>query len=95
MPAFNPLTTSAVQLSDLLQSGKVTSFDIIDTYVAQIEKHNHNGLKLNALISVAPLDLLRRTARALDQERKDGKTRSKLHGIPIVLKVSPVPLCLD
>ena len=87
MPAFNPLTTSAAQLRDLLQSGRLTSVEIVDTYITQIEQHNHAGLKLNALISVAPLDLLQRTARALDQERKDGRVRSALHGIPIVIKV--------
>jgi hypothetical protein len=87
MPAFNPLTTSAAQLRDLLHSGQISSFEIVNTYVTQIEQHNHAGLKLNALITVAPLDLLQRTARALDQERKEGRVRSELHGIPIVLKV--------
>lgn len=87
MRAFNPLTTSAAELRDLLQSGRLTSVDVVDTYVAHIERHNHAGLKLNALISVAPLDLLHRTARALDQERSDGRVRSALHGVPIVIKV--------
>ena len=87
MPAFDPLTTTAAKLRDLLQSGQITSVDIVNTYLAQIAPHNHAGLQLNALISVAPVDLLHRTARALDQERKDGRVRSDLHGIPIVLKV--------
>lgn len=87
MSAFDPITTSAAQLQDLLQAGSLSTVDIVHTYLARIEKHNHHGLKLNALISVAPLDILTQTAQALDKEREDGRIRSKLHGIPIVLKV--------
>ena len=87
---FNPIITTANELKQLLDSGKLTSIDIIDVYLKQIEDHNHNGLKLNALISVAPRDVLLATAERLDRERSNGGIRSPLHGIPIVVKDSIV-----
>lgn len=73
-----------------MQDGELTSVDVIDVYLKQIEKHNHNGLKLNGLISVAPREILLRKAARLDQERRNGDARSLLHGIPIVVKDSIV-----
>jgi amidase len=83
--AFNPLTTTANDLKRLLESGQITSVEIIETYLSMIERHDKAGLKLNALISVAPQDVILKKARELD-ERKDGKIRSPLHGVPIALK---------
>jgi amidase len=85
---FDPLAATAGELQELLQDGKLTSVDIVDVYLKQIEKHNHNGLKLNAIISVAPRDILVKRAERLDQERRNGATRSPLQGIPIVVKDS-------
>jgi amidase len=52
----------------------------------QIEEHNHNGLRLNAAISLAPVEQLRSHAITLDEERAQGKVRGPLHGIPILIK---------
>lgn len=84
--AFNPLTTTAFELQSRLQSGSLTSVQILETYLAQIAKHNHAGQKLNAIINIAPQDSLLAQARKLDQERKEGKLRGPLHGLPTIVK---------
>jgi amidase len=85
---FDPLTATASSLQYMLENNGLTSVQIIDTYLQQIHKFNHKGPCLNALISVAPRDILILTAGSLDEERRQGKVRSPLHGIPIILKVT-------
>ena len=85
-PPFNPLSTTALELQSHLVSGSLTSVQILETYLAQIEKHNHTGQKLNAIISVAPRNSLVAQAQKLDEERKAGKIRGPLHGLPVVVK---------
>lgn len=81
---FDPLTTTTVELQQRLVSGKLSSVQIIETYLTQIDAHNP---ALNAFISLAPRDTLRSIAAALDAERAAGSLRGPFHGIPIVLKV--------
>ncbi|RMY86509.1 hypothetical protein D0861_05884 [Hortaea werneckii] len=80
------LRLTATEAARLLDEGTTTSVELVKAYLAQIDAHNHSGPKLNALISVAPADLLIATARKLDQERSSGNRRSSLHGIPFVCK---------
>ncbi|KIX07669.1 uncharacterized protein Z518_02323 [Rhinocladiella mackenziei CBS 650.93] len=80
------LTLSAADLQGLFSRGVVTSVEIISRYLDQIEKHNHAGLKLNAVISTPPRDDVLARAQKLDEERARGLIRSPLHGIPILLK---------
>ncbi|KAH9209837.1 amidase signature domain-containing protein [Leptodontidium sp. 2 PMI_412] len=83
---FDVLTTTAADLRVLLEDGSTTCVDLVETYLAQIEKHNHAGAKLHAMISLAPKDHLVAIARGLDEERSAGKARGPLHGIPIIVK---------
>jgi amidase len=83
---FDVLTTTSQMLLNGLETGRYTSVGIVNAYLAQIMKHNHNGLKLNAVISTTPHDILLKRARTLDEERASGKTRSALHGLPILVK---------
>jgi amidase len=76
------LSTTATDLQQLLQDGKTTSVQIVETYQRQIQRYN---LKLRAMISIAPN--LKALAQALDNERKEGKLLGPLHGIPIIVKV--------
>lgn len=85
----NLLTATAGELRRLLDAGDCTSVDLVNLYLEQIEAHNHDGMKLNAMISTAPLERVLEEARALDQERREKGPRSRLHGIPIILKVWP------
>jgi amidase len=85
-PEFEPLTTTAFELSELLNAQAITSVEIVETYLRQIEQHNRRGRQLRALISVAPKHELLKIARKLDAERARGKRRGPLHGVPVVLK---------
>lgn len=85
--SFNVLTTNAVDLQRLLAENKITSVEIVQRYFGQIDRYEPF---LNALISAAPRDKVLSAAAALDEERKNGKTRSAFHGIPIVLKVDRI-----
>jgi amidase len=87
-PPFDVLTATASELQNRLKAGTLTSVEIITTYLAQIEKHNHDGAKLNAMISVAPREFVLKVAENLDRERSAGKIRGPLHGLPIIVKVS-------
>lgn len=84
---FDLLTTTASDLAKLLNEGATTSVKIVETYLTQIKKHNRAGAKLHAIISTAPAPLLEQIAAQLDAERKTGRLRSSLHGIPIIVKV--------
>ncbi|CAG8892895.1 unnamed protein product [Penicillium egyptiacum] len=82
---FPVLTTNAVDLQQLLEENKTTSAQIVEEYLAQIDRYEP---ALNALISPAPRDKVLEIAKARDEEREKGQIRGPFHGIPIVLKDS-------
>ena len=84
---FDPLSTTASQLEQMLDNGDLTSVQLLEEYFDQIEKHNKNGLSLNAIISLASREKAFDSAKALDKERSKSIKRGPLHGIPIVVKV--------
>lgn len=69
---------------DKMEKGTYTSAQITQLYLNRIEAIDKNGPKLNSMIEVNP-DALS-IAKAMDQERKEGKVRGPLHGIPVVIK---------
>lgn len=81
-------TVTACELQNLLSSGKYTTVDLVHAYLKQINRHNHEGMRLHSVIVTAPYDSLIEQAKLLDQERAQKKLRSKGHGIPIIVKVS-------
>jgi amidase len=81
---FELKETTILQLQQNLQSGKYTSEKLVSLYLERIYKLDKNGPKLNSVIEVNPDALL--LARDLDKERKSGKVRSALHGIPVLIK---------
>jgi amidase len=83
---FDVLSTSAAELQYLLAEGKVTGVQVVEAYLDQIEKHNHAGAKLRAIIATAERGVVLAKAAALDEERKNGHLRGPLHGIPIIVK---------
>jgi hypothetical protein len=84
---IDPLTVTVHELQKLLSAGSVTSVELVDLYLGQIQKHNHDGLKIHAIIETADRDLLVERAQQLDEERQQGKIPSPVHGIPIIVKV--------
>src|SRR6185369_14335489 len=72
------------QLEAAMAAGKLTSEQLVQLCLARIDAFDKQGPKLHAVLALNPKAL--ETARALDAERKAGKVRSPLHGIPVVLK---------
>jgi Asp-tRNA(Asn)/Glu-tRNA(Gln) amidotransferase A subunit family amidase len=83
-PAFDPTEKSLTELQDAMTSGKATSTQLTDAYLARIAAYDHAGPALNAMIRLNPR--ARADAAALDAERTAGRVRGPMHGIPIVLK---------
>ncbi|KAI5453075.1 hypothetical protein NCC49_006104 [Naganishia albida] len=82
------LTVTIQQLRDHLRKGAFTSVQLVQEYLRRIERDNHRGLELGAVIEVAPYDKLVAIANDLDTMRKQGNELSGLHGIPILVKDS-------
>src|ERR1700690_4037674 len=72
------------ELQKKMQSGEYTSRSITELYLKRIEAIDKNGPKLNAVIELNPDALT--IASGLDEERKKGKVRGPLHGIPVLIK---------
>ncbi len=80
-------TVEDKSIADLMSAmviGTMTSEAITRAYLARIAKIDDAGPKLNAVISLMPGALAE--ARLRDAERKAGKTRGPLHGIPVLIK---------
>ena len=90
LPAAAPASTFDVfekSIIDLLAAqriGTVTSHDLVEKYLARIKAYDQDGPRLNAMITLNPRAL--EQAGALDAERRAGRVRGPLHGVPIVVK---------
>lgn len=67
-----------------LENYDFTSRDLVDYYLERIMKYDKSGPELNSIAEINPE--VYEIADSLDRERKAGKVRSRLHGIPIVIK---------
>jgi len=67
-----------------MEKGELSSHALTQAYLDRIAAIDDAGPRLNAVIELNP-DALKE-ADALDAERKAGKTRGPLHGIPVLLK---------
>lgn len=73
-----------VSLQEKLISGQYTSEQLVELYLKRIEVIDTKGPTLNSIIEINPDAIA--IAKEFDNERSDGKIRSSLHGIPIVIK---------
>ena len=79
------LTEATTQdINAAFTAGALTSEQLTKLYLARIAAYDQAGPKLNAVIYANDQALA--TARALDAERKAGKVRGPLHGIPVLVK---------
>ena len=83
-PGFDVMEKSVRELGAALESGEVTSVDLVEGYLARIAAFDQQGPTLNAMIAINPN--ARDEAAALDAERAGGTVRGPLHGIPVVVK---------
>lgn len=79
---LNEITISDLQ--KLYHKGELTCKKVIEMYLDRIDKIDKAGPALNSVIEINPDAMA--IAKALDEERKSGKTTGPLHGIPIMLK---------
>lgn len=75
---------TVADLQDRMANGTDTARSLSEKYLARIKALNEAGPMLRAVIETNPDALT--IADGLDQERKAGKLRGPLHGIPVLIK---------
>ena len=76
--------TTVSELQAKMTSGKASAVALTKLYLKRIDKIDKKGPRLNSVIELNP-DALAIAAK-MDEERKQGKIRGPLHGIPILIK---------
>jgi amidase len=75
---------SILELGAKMTSGEITAQSLTEGYLQRIQNIDKSGPMLNSVIELNP-DALEIAAKR-DHERKTGRVRSPLHGIPILIK---------
>ncbi len=86
-PPARPFALEEVGVAELqrrMAAGSTTSRALVDQYLARIEAIDRNGPALRSVIELNPD--ARAIADRMDTERKAGRVRGPLHGIPVVIK---------
>ena len=81
---FDVFEKSIAELQRALSSGTISSRELVEQYLARIRAYDADGPRLNAMIALNPR--VRETADRLDAERRAGRIRGPLHGVPVVVK---------
>ena len=79
---LNEITVDALQQK--LQSDAATAVSLTNMYLKRIKEIDKKGPKINSVIEINPDAIA--IATVLDKERKAGKIRGPLHGIPVLIK---------
>ncbi|MBS0374122.1 MAG: amidase [Proteobacteria bacterium] len=83
-PGIDVAERSIADLQRDLARGELTSVALTGAYLERIDRLDRAGPSLHAVLAINP-DALG-AARALDQERRAGRIRGPLHGIPLLIK---------
>jgi amidase len=83
-PAFALDEMTVEQLQQGMQTGRYTSRQLVDLYLARIDQIDRSGPTLRSVIEVNPEAQV--IAAMLDVERTTQGPRGPLHGIPILIK---------
>jgi amidase len=75
---------TVADLAAAMEAGRLTSRDLVEAYLARIEALDRQGPALHSMIAVNAAAVA--IADSLDAERRAGRVRGPLHGIPVVLK---------
>jgi amidase len=81
---FDPTEQSIASLQRALTAGLVSSEGLVAAYLGRIARFDHHGPEYRSVLALNPDAMT--IARSLDGERKAGKLRGPLHGIPIIVK---------
>ena len=83
-PPFELEETTLAELQQAMTEGSLTAERIATLYLERIEAIDRQGPTLRSVIETDPDAIA--NARALDEERRGGRVRGPLHGIPVLLK---------
>jgi amidase len=83
-PAFELDEVTIAELQSGMSSGKYTAHSLTRKYLERIEDVDKHGPAINSVLEINPDALA--TAIQLDRERKAGRVRGPLHGIPVLIK---------
>ena len=78
---------SATELVALIRQKKIGSEELLDLYLARIEKHNP---RVNAVVAM-DIAGARRQAKAADAALAKGEALGPLHGLPVTIKDGAKP----
>ena len=81
---YNYIESNIFEIKNDLESGKITSYDLVLSLLDRIANVDQGEVKFNSILEINP-DALN-IAKALDFERSNGKVRGLMHGIPVVLR---------
>jgi amidase len=84
VPSFALEELTIDELQARMQRGSETSQSLVRQYLARIDAIDQRGPAINAVIELNPDALT--VAGQLDAERKAGKVRGALHGVPVLIK---------
>ena len=84
VPVFALEELTIDQLQGRMQSGQDSSQTLVREYLTRIDSIDKRGPAINAVIETNPDAFA--IAKLRDEERKAGKTRGPLHGIPVLIK---------
>ena len=77
-------TAGVAEVGQAMATGATTSADLVAGYLARIEALDRQGPAVHAIRCLAPDAHDQATRR--DVERRDGRVRGPLHGVPVLLK---------
>ena len=84
LPDFELQEITITQLQVAMTSGRFSSRSLVAKYLDHIADVDRDGPKLNSVIELNPE--ASEIAERLDDERKAGRLRGPLHGIPLLIK---------
>jgi amidase len=84
VPAFALDEATIDDLQSRMRAGSETAQSLAKAYLARIDAIDQRGPAINSVIELNPDAIA--IASQLDTERKAGKIRGPLHGIPVLIK---------
>ena len=85
MALYDVVEASVADLAAAMAAGRVTSEALVEAYLARIAQVDRAGPTLRSVIALNPNARSKRRA-ASDAERRAGRLRGPLHGVPLLIK---------